>query len=1095
MSKRKTIDEIPEVVVYPQYISNHPKGEDLCEGKSQERLALAIAAHIEESDSHKTATLSRLIGLEGKWGSGKSNALQILENKLKGAYTFFTFDAWGNQEDLQRRSILELLTKHLIVEKKLSGTTKMKVMKPEGEGKVEEIDCTWEQKLESLLSRKSYSRDITIPSFSTSTKWFILSLLVMGLIISYLAVQKTEIWWVDILIALSPMILFTLGMVCFRSSWRKMFAMYNTEGKSDTTSYVISEQEPSVREFKDWMNELSNGIPKGEKLVLVFDNMDRLPSDKVHQFWSLIQTFFAGKDYNNIWCIIPYDEEHLASAFSDSEGEDEQHKLLRCFLDKTFSVVYRVPEPIVSDYKKLFAKLLDQAYSDTIPEEEKDLIGRCYRHLHPTPNVREIISFINRTITLRKQWNDAVHPLSIAVFALREYELLHRPYIDTVNSGKKSTVRVTTEEYILSGEFLKGLQQLLFGDEFSKYIKKEISALVYGIEPQDALQIVIKRYIRNCFTDKAQNANLNAYVDNPQFVSMLDEEIHDMDTTVYTKAVTLIDIIDEDKLSEESKAGMAEIWRFFGQQYIRIPNKPTNFGEYESIVFSHLSEELAQKCSKTFCERILNNIDVTGDNLFIQLEALFNSDFAKSFDISKTCPTFPVGATRFLDYVEAAGEQYGKYPLSADSEELNKTLISNIGDSFKYFNALQILKEDDHYKVNDVADYSVSELNKKTAKAPVAYNLIHIQKLFFDKFKSQLDSNYITTLWQEVQSDPKSHAYEEIYALKASTVLEQLPEDDRHVSLLYDKALFYITTAKLLKDVIANRTINCRKRLVQKMVKDCRHDSKPDYPEFIQKWEELRTILSVSYQEIIMFADSWGVTAIPESKTSETFFALVNVSWMDALVANETPVSKSLLEKCASELIIQRADQFVQSGTQNHTGNEWDTALTKLINTDYISSSNMGTLNRLAEYILDYVARNGQTSDACWTALLQKVDYANISASVGELKNKILNQQSGYGINSAKFIALNKWLKLADIDSRRTDAANSVLGKVVDNAECQNIILADKEYYAPMISETVETASELHSKLKAIIDGNGESEFAQYVKGLICPKQGDQEES
>ena len=365
-----------------------------------------------------------------------------------------------------------------------------------------------------------------------------------------------------------------------------MWSMYNTSAQNNATAYSISELEPSVKEFREWLLDISEGLPKNQKLVIVFDNMDRLPQDKVKTLWSSIHTFFADvdKSYNNIWCIIPYDEEHLASAFSDSEGEDEQHKLLRCFLDKTFSVVYRVPEPIVSDYKKLFAKLLDQAYSDTIPEEEKDLISRCYRHLHPTPNVREIISFINRTITLRKQWNDAVHPLSIAVFALREYELLHRPYIDTVNSGKKSTVRVTTEEYILSGEFLKGLQQLLFGDEFSKYIKKEISALVYGIEPQDALQIVIKRYIRNCLTDKAQNANLNAYVDNPQFVSMLDEEIHDMDITVYTKAVTLIDKIDENKLSEENKVGMARIWRFFGQQYINIPDKNMSRLRFEQTV-------------------------------------------------------------------------------------------------------------------------------------------------------------------------------------------------------------------------------------------------------------------------------------------------------------------------------------------------------------------------------------------------------------------------------------------------------------------------------------------------------------------------------
>ena len=95
MSKKKTIEEVPETVVYPQYISNHPKGEDLFDGKSQERLATAIAAHIEETDSCKTSTLSRLIGLEGKWGSGKSNAIQILEDKLKVSYTFFTFDAWG----------------------------------------------------------------------------------------------------------------------------------------------------------------------------------------------------------------------------------------------------------------------------------------------------------------------------------------------------------------------------------------------------------------------------------------------------------------------------------------------------------------------------------------------------------------------------------------------------------------------------------------------------------------------------------------------------------------------------------------------------------------------------------------------------------------------------------------------------------------------------------------------------------------------------------------------------------------------------------------------------------------------------------------
>ena len=53
------------------------------EGKSQERLAQAIAAHIVGADEGTKngvkPAFARLIGLEGKWGSGKSNVIKILE--------------------------------------------------------------------------------------------------------------------------------------------------------------------------------------------------------------------------------------------------------------------------------------------------------------------------------------------------------------------------------------------------------------------------------------------------------------------------------------------------------------------------------------------------------------------------------------------------------------------------------------------------------------------------------------------------------------------------------------------------------------------------------------------------------------------------------------------------------------------------------------------------------------------------------------------------------------------------------------------------------------------------------------------------------
>lgn len=1090
MSKKQMAEGIKEEVVYPRYISNKPKGEDLFEGKSQERLASAIAMHITDTDKEEKPVFSRLIGLEGKWGSGKSNIIKQIEVKLKGTYTFFTFDAWGNQEDLQRRSILELLTRYLMSPdvNKLTGQTTMKVLKPGGEGELMDIPCTWKKKLNSLLSRKSYSRDITVPSVNSSTKWFVLSLLFVGIVVAYLAVNKTGIWWLDIIIALSPLILFALGMLITCSSWKEMFAMYNTGDRSDTTSYVISEQEPSVREFKDWMTEISKGLPANDKLVLVFDNMDRLPSEKVHQFWSLIQTFFADDGYPNIWCVIPYDEEHLASAFSEADGEDERLKLLKCFIDKTFPVVFRVPEPIVSDYREVFAELLNQAYSNRWSDDDKEFASRCYRHLHPTPNVREMISFINKTVTLCKQWGDAINPASIIVYVLKEHELLRNPQLPKTNGNKKEMEKTTTEEYILSGGYASELLPILNSHDVQSYLRKELAALVYGIKPEDALQIVIKRYIKNCVTGKVKEANLNAYAGNPQFVAMLDEEVHEMEATNYVKAVELINKVDESKLSEDAKKGFAHIWRYFGRQYVTLTSKPTTFTDYEKVVFSHLTQSLAEKCVNKFCERIIDNSEVDGKSLYAQLEALFGCEFAKTFDISKTCPAKTIDALRFLDYVEVADKSYQKYPVSANATEVNKILKNAISDQFKYFGALALLKNNDAYTVEEVAEYAVQQLNEQKAQAKTAYALIRIQRIFYPRLQSTLQPAYINTLWNEVQGDNATPAYAEIYVLKATQTYDALPEDERHIGLFQQKALFYTTTAELLKKVIENRTVSQRRVLVAKMINDLRHDGKSsDYPEFIEKWKDLSSLLQVSKEQMIHFADAWGLKTIPDDSRQKAINTIFNdAAWIDALLAVKTPLSDALLKKAVEEMTEQPSTQFAPANTANHTGSYWDSLLKKLIATPYVNAGCLGNLNQLAVQLLDAAARGSQISnDACWLELLSKVDYANISSEVVELKNKILNGQSGYEMTPAKFVLLHTWLRQADMASRVVDAATMVLGKVVDNGDCRAIILAEKEYYAPLITQTVESSSGLHNKLKKMLAEQGDSDFAEFVAGVV----------
>lgn len=1091
MSKKQEKQVNQEVEEYPHFLSNHPKGVDLFEGKSQERLARAVAAHITEVDNNteegKQPRFARLIGLEGKWGSGKSNVIRILQkDHLKDRYSFFNFDAWGNQEDLQRRSILELLTKHLIDTGKLTGMTKMRVMKPEGDGKVEEIPCTWKEKLESLLSRKSYSRDVTVPSFNGWSKVFVLMLLITGLLIPLLDLiaKDTLCWWAHLIIVVGPILVF-LFLAWVTGNLRPMWRMYNTEGKSDTTSYVISEQEPSVREFKEWMQEISTHLPESEKLVLVFDNMDRLPSEKVHQFWSLIQTFFADEGYSNIWCIIPYDESHLAAVFSDGSTEDKRVKLLRGFLDKTFPVVYRVPEPIVADYKNIFEQLFREAFGETVDDDSLELISQCYRHIHPMPNVREIISFINSNVMLTKQWKESISPISRAVYVLTADTLLRNPQLPEGTNGKLKDV--STDEYILGNGYYKRFDQLLFGKVKLATMQREIAAMAYGIEPNTAAQIVVKRFIRNCISGSDNKATLVKYIDNHHFMLLLQEDVHTMAITDYARAASLINEIDPTNLSPKDKWRLGDIWRHFAEHFNALEAPVKEYSDYYRLVFSHVDLALAERCVTLFSKRLIENTkEVDGSQLYEQLSALYNEEYASSFDVSKVCPSITIEGKRFADYAKRAGEDYKRFPLKSKPEELNQTIEKAIDKTFPYLEVLKLLKDDKDYTVIEVGNYAVQQFNLKKSSALIAQHLIAIQRVFYTSFQSTQDANYNTTLWQEVQTEEGKAAYDEIFALKSIGVYEQLPEDEQHVNILLPRVLFYTSTTKLFKDYLANLNIHFRRNLLKKMIETKKHDGNPDYPEFIEHWQEIVSNIGVQRKDIIQFADGWGYKHISEPEQGKSYFSLLSdPAWIEVLLSEDTSLAKELLEKCVNDMAAQPQTQFAAANTANHSGNNWDVALKQLVTSPYITSGNMGNLNLLAVQLLDTVARTGVTLDDTWNSLLQKVDYANISEAVVDLRNKILNGQNGYDMNSVKFKILHTWLRKSDMLTRRDDAANQVLAKVVDNKECQEIILADKDYYAPIISGTVGTASGLHTKLKKILTEQSETDFAKYLGGLV----------
>ena len=1094
MAEEQDIQGKPEVEErFPRYLSNRPQGEDMYEGKSQERLADALAMHITETDHEEEPPYARLIGLVGKWGSGKSNVIKMIEDKLKEKYIFFCFDAWGNQEDLQRRSILESLTRQLIKDEVLKGKVKIQLRN----GKINET--SWDEQLALLLSNKTTTIRKSTPKLTTAAFWgigIVALFAICSLVAGQLITTSTEFkcyWWIDVI----PIALAILVAAFYRikdGSFDKIFRMVDHTNNDTIDEEYTSSEEPSVPEFKIWMKAISDflGTSKNErkKLVICFDNMDRLSSEKVHQFWSLVQTFFADDGYKNIWCIVPYDEGHLASVFSEADAEDSRIKLLRCFLDKTFPVIYRVPEPIVSDYKYVFEKMYREAFGATVDEDSLELISQCYRQTYPTPNVREIIRFVNSNVQLAKQWgNNSINPISRAIYELKSYDILRNPKVTTNLPGGKTELKATTtDEYILANEYYRDYRQILMGNVQISTIRSDLAAMVYGIEPEKADQIIVKRYIRNCLGSEAKERKLGTYVANPHFMMLLFEDVQCMSTTDYVRAVAHINEIDESQLTEDGKKYLKKIWRYFATRYNAMNSPIKEYTDYEKAIFSHVTSALAEKCAKNCCKRLIDNKEVSGIQLYQEISDIFDEEYAKNFKPQNVCPTSLIEAQRFADYVQEAGADYRRFPLSTKPAELNSAIEAKIDKDFPYLDVLSSLKDDGNYSVIDVGNYAVQQLNLKKASALVAVHYIEIQRIFFDKFQSDLDANYITNLWQEVQTEQGKAAFDEIYTLKCIGVYEQLPAEDRNIDILMDKVLFYTSTNMLIAEYLANTSITFRGKLLKKMILEKKHDGKPDDLEFIGKWQTLVGNLGVSKEDIIHFADSWGYKMLSEQEQLKSFFTLLtDVAWVDSLLATGTPLAKEMLIKCVSEMSAQPVSKYLLPGTATHANTSWNKALQKLASTDYVKADSFILMSEIVADILDWAARNNPVNDATWNALIGKVDYTSISTQISDIRNHILNGESGYTMTPAKFQCLHEWLEQSDINSEShcSDSANQILSKVVDDEICQKIILDKKDYYRPIITNTIKTASLLHGKLRTIVEKGKETEFGSFIQECV----------
>ncbi len=1006
---------------FPKFISNAPFGADQFGSKSQEKIAKSIADHIRNN-----STEFKLIGLDGEWGGGKSNVIRIVEKELDGQYHTFIYDAWSHQEDLQRRSFLEELTDDL---------AKNEVVNRE----------KWNNELNKLLARKKETINKTIPKLS----YGIIASLVLALLIpitsAVAGVVENKAW--KIILAGLPLILGILAwavLVLYHfkktKKWKylkpeNLFYLYKEKDLETQVFETISEKEPSVRDFRNWMERLSADLAQNN-LIIVFDNMDRLPAEKVQTFWASIHTFFSEKQYSNIWVIVPFDRKHIQQAFG--EGVDNYEKANH-FINKTFSVVYSVAPVVLTDWKLFFDTKYKEAFWNTEQSEHK--IVRNIFDLHTdviTP--RKIIAFINDLVSLKMIWKKEIELRYMSVFILNKTILLKHPLTQLLNKSylQKSGSIFTNDDQVMD----------------------KASALIYNVPLDKASQVAIYRQVELAIRS-ADYKQLITLSDHPDFFLIFEQiPTEDIEVAASTSSLKVLEDHLQDKKDEET---FRMIWNkiIARQATLRI-----DVLEWTSIFEALLlrSTLVQQKMLVAYFSNQFTNVgNFEGDKYYKVMEQFgkFLHDNNIDIDYTTMVPQREVMPEDMIKYLKLAGDHYKKYNFKYSARSIEDFFLGKIPNGLMDGWVLQFLKEDNFDRLQQAIEKSIRENNitvSNVAEVFDTYKAISKQK----PLKEKINDATINNLLPSVETNLPAH-YELVtmrmartkdyptyggisQSITNSTDKELIREVAKRIHYYNDFGTMLIDLTQwnqpLLRNVLAEIAINGSMEQRSLHIENI-------LPQFIRITE----VLTIDRQILLEAINPWTPHLADKLKISTLQSLIPDPSFYEIAISVRNDLANKVLETAVA---------FVNNTTES----EWQDAfanettylfrvLISLLKGNLISTLPSAIINQYKP-VLKLIAEGKRSiiSSNNWNELYDKADHVHLVATIKDIRDDFLNHRN---ITPEQFISFERPLReLGDLQERSGDVVRKILKSVISNDGALNVILPNADFYVSLISKAEE---------------------------------------
>lgn len=1052
---------IQDTTKYPRFIPDIPVGEDCFEGHSQEKLAHSVCDYIRLQDEGAVANatsntqektfMPRILGIEGSWGSGKSNVVNMIERELsKEGYFTFIYDAWGHQEDLQRRSILETLAINLINNKVLQGVVKIQMRN----GK--EHEASWKDQLSMLLSNKTTTIRKSTPRLTAAAYWGILIVSLFA-VCSLVADQLISnfydfkcLWWIDI-IPIGAALFVGIGYWIKDRSFENIFRMIDHTNSDTIDEEYTSSEEPSVSEFKNWMHAVSQYLGQSKnryrKLIIVFDNMDRLPSEKVMQLWSSIYTFFAGGEFENIWAAIPYDYKHLCQAIYGNEAEKSNKgdvERVKQFISKTFPITFHVPQPVITDYRKLFSTYFDKAFGPNI--HDKEHICQVFMHLQKYPNPRTVIRFVNELVAMRLRWNaDKYRLQNMALYILKKDFIFY--------SDKR------LDEQLLSEELFKEVEPFYPNQE---KVRIEMCQYAYGLEDEN---LASETPLRNELKRKTgEGLGISELANNSNFISVLESVIADIDLASIDNAILSMASLDGVELSNHDKERIHAKWDYLANFKAKCDYEKQTYDDTLSILIAHATDVRKKQLAKSYIAAMQKITISNGADYFNVMNkmqmALNEANIAEDPNWYQTIECAP---EQFVQYVSAAGNDYRHYKLRVDNDALNTFLLDEaVKGSNRVTDIIDIIKDDETYSFDSLKN-ELSEAIETDSIEKSINVAAYVHRVMADRegilnvrFKKDTVSSFITASnidWTKEQ--PKG--MEDIVAMLLADGEDVDSINDEMIKRVCECMERYIDYTELLKHT--GKEGSAYRKLNVYCIEQ--QEGGPLQLKYVaNQIKNLHDTLGVDINVMLAHFNQWQKTDWGEKTKENQYIAnvksYVHQSLFEAYLENPGRFTNGIIELGVSALELQENGflvkiQMVQrsySVTKTiEIDSYWKDFVETYLGTPYLPEADT-KLTGEAITLLDWLYETDEMKDSTLLdAILRKADKPTLVSYLHTMMNDHFTKAD---ISKQKFIHFGNLLPLlgSNMDSNTARGLmQHFIKPICKDAECAKILIANKSFY------------------------------------------------